>query len=246
MTLLEIVQKTLDSMGSDAVDSISDTKEALDIAGIVENVYYEIVENQKIYSHLIVTVLTALSDSTTPTHMQLPVNTKDVEMIKYNVSKDSTLDYKEMTWCEPELFLSRSHSKDSSDTTNNQIVTLDTGVKIIVGRNEYPSNYTSFDDTTLIFNSYYDTDESSMQASKSMVYLRKVPVFSLTDDYTPEMDASYFPLLLNEVKATAFVEKKQTPNPKAEQKARQQKVRIQNDRQKNKGSNGVPNYGRKR
>ena len=69
----------------------------------------------------------------------------------------------------------------------------------------------------------------------------------MADSFTPDLDANLFPLLLNEAKSLAFVEIKQSSNPKAEQYARRQYTRWANDRSNIHEENHMkgPDYGRK-
>ncbi len=50
-TLLEMTQSILSDMDSEAVNSISDTVEAQQIASVVEDTYYNIVAARKIPEH---------------------------------------------------------------------------------------------------------------------------------------------------------------------------------------------------
>ena len=72
------------------------------------------------------------------------------------------------------------------------------------------------------------------------------PAWTMSDTFTPDLDANLFPLLLNEAKSLAFVEIKQSSNPKAEQYARRQWTRWANDRSNIKEENHMkgPDYGR--
>ena len=71
-TLLQIVQSILSDMDSEEVNSISDTTEALQIASVVEDTYYNIVAARDIPEHNTLIFLTSLVDSTRPTHFQYP------------------------------------------------------------------------------------------------------------------------------------------------------------------------------
>lgn len=247
-TLLEIIQKVLRAMESDLVDSYDETVESLSVAHICQRVYDEMVVNSRIPEHMELVQATALGDSSKPTYMQIPVSVKDIESVQYDHADPAVsgeIDYVEMTYCDPKTFLKRSHALDATDTTNYQTITDDSGVKIIVNRTQYPTYFTSLDDHTLIFDSYKEADESSLQATKSLIYARTVPSLTLDNDETPDMDEGLFPQFINEVISTAFVELKQTPNPKAEQKARQQKVRRQNDRTRIRTNPRFPDFGRK-
>jgi len=70
------------------------------------------------------------------------------------------------------------------------------------------------------------------------------PVFSLTDDYVPDIDAAMFPYLIAEAKSTAFSLLKGGSDPKIEQAARRQKSYVQNDMYRNQRLANWSTYGR--
>jgi len=91
----------------------------------------------------------------------------------------------------------------------------------------------------VIFDMFDITQDTTLQASKTMVFGQKVPTFSLTDTYIPEgLDDGQFPLLLNEAKSLAFYELKQQPHPKADQEIKRQWNTVQ----KNKSVVNRPTY----
>lgn len=110
-----------------------------------------------------------------------------------------------------------------------------------------PSFCTIVSNDYILFDSYDNTQDTTIQASKTMAWGQQVPTFSLTDSFIPEIDDNQFPLLINEAKALAFFELKQMAHPKAEQELRRQWSTVQ----KNKSLGGKPtpfdqlaNFGR--
>lgn len=99
----------------------------------------------------------------------------------------------------------------------------------------------------VIFDSYDTTQDTTLQASKTMAFGQVLPVFSMTDSYTPNLDADQFPLLLNEAKALAFYELKQMPHMKAEQEIKRGWSQFQRNKNidgKPTAFNALPNFGR--
>lgn len=90
----------------------------------------------------------------------------------------------------------------------------------------------------VIFDSYDNTQDSTLQDSKTMCFGQVVPTFSMIDSFTPDLDSQQFPLLLNEAKALSFYELKQQPHAKAEQEIKRQWSTVQ----KNKSLNNRPSY----
>lgn len=247
MTLLEIVQKVLNSVSGDEVSSIGDTVEANQIANVVEDVYFNLVSNKTIPEHKELIKLTALSDTTYPNYLKLPTNVAKLVEFKYdNTTNAATIvDYKEVKYLEPEAFLKLVGSRNSLDT-NVQIVTdISNGVKLLIVNDRHPEFFTSFDDEHLVCDSFDADADDTLQASKSMGFAYILPTFTIDDDFVPDMDANMFPLLLNEVKSWVHLEHRQQPHSKAEQQARRQRVTMQNDTERLDIKHSRPDYGRR-
>ena len=71
-TLLQIVQNILSDMDSEDVDSIRDSIEAEQIESVVRDVNLNMVSTRMIPEHQELMRLVSLSDSTKPTHFQVP------------------------------------------------------------------------------------------------------------------------------------------------------------------------------
>lgn len=237
-TLLEIVQSILSDMDSEDVNSISDSVEAMQVASIVRDTYFNIITTREVPEHKELLKLTALSDTDYPTHMSFPENVRNIEKLWY---EDSDGDYQEITYLDPMDFLSKTdHKTDNYDT----VLDKNGSTKIRVGNNEDPRYYTSFDDTYVVFNSYDSAVEDTLQSSKVRAYGTMIPSFSLSDTYTPDIDIDYFPYLIAESKSVAMSLLKGGADPKIDQAARRQKSYIQNDRYKTEKKDNRPRYGR--
>lgn len=246
MTLLQIVQKILSDMDGEEVNSIGDTTEATQIASIVEDTFYNIVENRLVPEHRELVKLTALSDSNFPTHFSVPANTTGITGVWYDVSTDSSFQYKEIKYVEPESFLKLVDAVGGTAGTDYQNVSDKNGTtNLRIRLDKFPDYWTMFDDFYIVMDSL-DTDyDATLQASKVRAMATVTPVFDDTDDnYTPDLDANYFPLLLNESKSVAFSLLKGGSDPKIEQAARRQRTRIQNDVFNVVKSRSLSKYGR--
>jgi hypothetical protein len=89
-----------------------------------------------------------------------------------------------------------------------------------------PSYYTTYNDSTVIFDSFDAAVDTTLQQSKTWGYGVKTLDWQDSDDFIPTLDDNQFPLLLNESKALAFAELKQITHPKAEQYARRAWVNL--------------------
>lgn len=247
-TLLDMVQEVLASLDSDTVNSFDDTIESEQVAFIIRRAYYDMINQLKIPEHIDVIEITASGDSDLPTHMYVPDGVTAITSVKYNKirSGETQLDYRDVWYSSPEDFTKKVLSRNS--TASNIKTVAITGGKLLIQTDKAPEYYTSFNDTTLIFDSYDSAVDTTLQTSKFMVTGTKEKLFTLSDTFTPELDSNLFPLLINEAKSLAFVELKQQANAKAEQAARRQKFTWQNDRHNIAKANKHegPNYGRKR
>ncbi len=100
----------------------------------------------------------------------------------------------------------------------------------------------------VIFDSFDNTQDSTLQGSKSMCFGQVVPTFQLVDTFIPDLDAQQFPLLINEAKALAFYELKQQTHPFAMQEVKRQWSTVQNNKSINnrpKYFDEFPNFGRR-
>ena len=71
-TLLQVVSKTLEALGSDEINSINDSVEAEQIAQIAQDTYYELL-NQREWPHLVNLVqLESIADADHPNYLRIP------------------------------------------------------------------------------------------------------------------------------------------------------------------------------
>ena len=240
-TLLQIVQNILSDLDSEDVNSISDTVEAMQIARVVENTFYNIVATRDVPEHTSMLKLTALSDSARPTHFQYPDNVKSVTDVWYDKSDDSSFEYGVVRYLSPKEFLRKTDARTSDYTS---VTTVVGGVSLRIGNNKMPDFYTSFDDDYIVMDSHDNTIDSTLITAKVRAIGATIPVFSQSDTYTPDLDDVMFPYLINESKSVCFSLFKGGPDQKIDQAARRQKSYVQNDMYKTKQENKRPKYGR--
>lgn len=241
-SLLEIVKSMLNDTDSDDVNSISETVEALQFAHIVESVFNDIISTRSVPEHESLIKLTALSDSDFPTHFVLEDNQAKIEAIWYDTSTDSTFDYKRIHYETPMEFLQRVDRRSSDSTVDVKDKTGGTNLRIYNDRS--PTYYTSFDDEHIVMDAFNTSVDSTLQQSKVRAIGVTYPTFTISDDYVPDLDVSFFPYLIQESKSRAFAVYKGSINPKVEQTARRQKVHVQNDKHRTQAPLRKRNYGR--
>ena len=234
-TLLQMVQSVLSDMDSEPVNSIQDSDEALQVANVIQETFYNIIAARSIPEHDRLIKLTALADSSRPTHMKYPTNLKDIRLFEY--------DGREVYYKDPIKFLNDMPAPTADDAV--EVLDPISSTKLYITNTKAPRYYTSFDDEYIICDSYDALVDSTLQEVKTRCWGSMVPTFSLTDSYTPDLDEVLFPYLLAESKSVCFSLFKAGSDPKIEQSARRLKSFIDRDKFKSDKSNGRPLYGRR-
>ena len=231
LSLLDMTQNILSSLESDVVNSIDDTVEAVQVAEFVREAYYDLMTQREWPFLRELSSLEGLGDTSRPTHMQMPESINKLYWVKYNK--------KEITWMEPDMF----HAMISQRVPLASVVDAN-GYML----NGDPTYWTSFDDTTIVFDGYDSGVDTTLQQSKCVVYALRVASWTHTDSFVPNMPEKFFPTLLAEAKSSCFVNLKQQANPREERKAQRGRVALRDSIWRNqKGEskyNGDVNYGR--
>jgi hypothetical protein len=239
-TLLQIVQNILSDMDSEDVNSISDSVEATQVASVVRDVYFNMVSTRMIPEHKQLTKLTSLSSSARPTHFKIPDSVKIIDSLHYNISTTGGVSFRELKYLEPLLFLTLNSEGDSS------VVVYDVkgNTPILIRNDGMPTYFTSFDDEHIIMDSFDSSYSQTLTEVNTQAYCQKIPDFTVSDDYTPDVDDVLFPYLIAESKSTCFSLFKSGVDQKIEQAARRQKSYVQNDIYRIHQENKRPKYGR--
>lgn len=82
-TLLEMVQDILSNMSSDEINSISDSPEALQVATIIKQKYFDIISRVPLPEHEQLIQLQSSQDASTPVLMYIPEGIADMKWLKY-------------------------------------------------------------------------------------------------------------------------------------------------------------------
>jgi hypothetical protein len=253
-TLLQLTQTVLSSMDSDEINSINDTVESQQVVKIIKTCYGDIFSRGNVPENYTIFQLTASGDSTYPTIMTLPTDAvKNCLWVKYDcaLSGETDTNFQPMHFVSLDEFLRRMHAYRPSE--DSVLETFDyeiegTDFEFIVDNSVAPSNLTTWDDSTFLFNSYDSDVDTTLQSSKTMCYGERQPPWTESDAFVPPLDDHQ--LLIHEAKSLAWAEMRQLTHPRAERSARQQWVQLA--RTKHKILDGddfktwTPNYGRKR
>lgn len=246
LSVLDMVQQTLSDMNSDAVNSISDTLESMQVAQIVKSVYEELMA-RKNWPHLKKLISLSPIGAIRPTHLSVPIDIKELLFVAYDCRKEPTdkIAYKELTWMEPSAFLSYTNRRNTDQSAVTAIDDV-TGVQLLIRTDRAPQYYTSFDDEHLVFDSYNSSLETNLQESKTQCMAYVMPSFTLSDLFVPDLPTEMFPALLAEIKSTAFTRIKQVADNKSEQQSRRSISWASKKAFQVNGGFKFPDYGRKR
>lgn len=246
-TLLAIVQDILSDMDSDVINSIDDTDEAGQVAAIVKSTYEAMISNRNWPHTARIINITASTDNLFPTYMTIEDDVKEFISVFYDKQKtdDTRLRYQEIKYKEPDDFLRLTNGRDSS-ATNIDTVVDPSGVKLLIQNDKAPTYYTSFDDETLVFDSYDSAVDTTLQATKTQARAYVVPDFEVTDTFVPDLPLEAFPALIEEAKSKAQFKLKQMQDIKSEQEASRQQRWLSRKAWRVHGGIRYPDYGRKR
>lgn len=252
-SLLRMVQLILSAMDSDEVNSIADTTESLQVVDVIETAYYDLVSQLELPEHDDLFELEASGDTTRPTLMTIPDEVTFIDWIEYDNKDGGTVrDFQPVHYMDRVSFFRSMNGLNTADTNVYQYNLL-VGAETfdVRGFNDrQPTFYTDIGDNRLVFDNYAVAEGSTLIANRTKAYGSKIPVFTRSDTFTPDLDPRQFSLLFNEAKSQAFVELKQITNNKAEQRARRGWSYSQRKKDRLNKDRGyysfTPNYGRKR
>lgn len=255
-TLLQLTQDLLSSMDSDEVNSISDTTEALQVATVIKNVYRDIISRANLPENFEMFELNASLDPTKPTLMYRPKEALSILWVKYDtrLAGDAEPHMSPIRYVEPTEFVETVLTYRDQNQGDVFAYTIpgpnSTSIEVRGLNNKPPSIYTSWDDETIIFDSFDNLVDTTLMKNKTLCYGEWAPVFRMEDDFVPDLDPRQFSLLFNEAKAWCFAELKQTTHEKAEKQSRKGWITLQHQKDsipaRYPNIKTLPDYGRKR
>lgn len=239
-------------MDSDEVNSITDTTESLQVSHIVKTVYNDIQARLDLPEHYTLFELNASGDNTQPILMTRPSDVISIEWVQYNkvLTGDTDPLFQDVVFKPLNEFLAITDSLLVSDSTVESFdYTIGSDDITFIYRNDKaPNYYTTFDDLTMIFDSYDSAVDTTLQKTKTRCYGRKDQTWTMSNSYVPFLDRNASTLLLNEAKVLAFAELKQMGHDVARQWANRSWVKSQKDKRgidiNRSELDRLPNYGR--
>lgn len=255
-TLLEITQDILNDISGDEVDSISDTSEATQIANIVRSTYFHLISQKDLPEHKDLFNLDESADTNFPVQMVIPSHVLKLEWVKYDKKLTGTNDLYEDVYHLPwNQFIDMQNmlNTDESTVSSMTITTTDSDtweLKFMTDR--HPTYWSSPDDYYIYFDSYNSTVDTDLYlyTEKTQCYGLVKPTFTLSDGFTPDLDATEFNWLIEEAKSACSIKLRQVEDPVAAKRARRGWVRSQKQEENLAPfptyTSKFPNFGRRK
>jgi hypothetical protein len=250
-TVLQLIQSILNDMDSEPINALGETLESEQVASILSDTFQDIVYTEDLPEHREILKLTAASDTAAPTEFSYADNVIRIHRVWYDTqdnvtATDANRVYLEVVWCDPLDFIDRMDSVGSSGTDYDTILENSSGTTLRIINNQHPSFYTSFDNKTIVMNSYNSAYDTTLQASKVRAYGAVVPTIDVTDGaHVVDLSPAHTQYLLRESTSRCFETLKGGTTPKMEQNTRRVRFYLQNDRYRTVRDNARNDYGRR-
>ena len=244
-TLLEILNDVNGSLDYENVNTIGETPESEQVIRLIRGEYSKLMDRDD-WPHLnVTTVLTALADVTRPNFMKVPATIAQIDSIRYNSTETGDTNNKitSITYYEdPNDFLDKIYSRNTGDS-NVTVFNTAEGIPIWTITDQAPSFCTSFDDDIIIFDAYDSAEDTTLQASKSLVMGLRGSAWVEEDSFTPFMPVGMFSMFISKCKVVANEQLRQV-SLATESRDFQVALNRQSRQKRVKNKITKPNYGR--
>jgi len=205
-SLLTIVQSTLASMDSDAVNHIGETQESEQIAMLAKEQYLKLATYQRVPQFEVLTQLIGLSDTDRATVMKIPDGATDIADVRYRHTRsDGKSIMREVSHVPRSNFLDTQLSLETG-TSNISYNVLDDNIRVPYRTDRGPQCWTTFDDEYLVFDAI-DRDvaqDVTLHNDASLVLAYIIPEFKLEDDFVPDLPTKLITQYMDAIKEIAF------------------------------------------
>lgn len=247
-TLLQMIKEVAVAINSDEVTSLADDSlEIQDIRRLTLNALEDMMARNDwefLRDHPL-----QLEAGTNVVQLTIPATVRKLQTVKYRrldggVQKGFTT----LRYMYPHEYLKRLQDVNPTEA-NVDTVTLASGVEVYVRNDRAPRYWTSFDEQTVMFDSYDAAQNASgIDADDSAILATVHFDFDGSDEETWEapLPPNVFTLWLQEAIAECSVKLRQVEDPREERKARRsyiQQIRKEPVTNKDEGSDEV-NFGR--
>ena len=236
-TLLEMVQRILEAIDGQMVESIEDTREALQVARCVKESYEHLLYTRDIKAKTNLIQLHSKSDTAQPTVFIINDNLEQISLFKYYDKSNDR--YVDLQWMEPAQFVDMCLNRNPNKENVQNVVEPISGIKYNVYNDRCPQYYTSFNDKEFICDAFNSADSQTLLEQYTVVYGFVQPEFKLEDSFIPDLAPQHFSLLLSTAKVQATYELNKTVDVLERDRANKQKVTADRHAQRVKGQDGT-------
>jgi hypothetical protein len=244
-TILGLLNDILVFLNFETVNDINESEVSEQVYSTMKDIFYHLI-SQDDWEHTRETFsLIGANDTNKPVLMQVPEEITNLEELFY---KNTSGDYIEIEFVKSSDFVKRLNGVSGSNYAeySGMVKKLNTPLKIM--NNVDPTFCTSFDDVNIIFNSFNNTVETTLQETKCLAHGVAYPIFPITNDEEIDLPAdllwSYF---MPEAKSTCSL----VVNKFVDEKQESLSTRGRNKMYSAKGKLGgkqpprIQNYGRR-
>jgi len=243
-TLLRIVQRIGEAIGSDEIDTLTETIESIEITNIVEDTFIEVISRRDwefLRDRALQLDARDVSD-TKIMNLKIPPNVTRLQCVKY---LDENGNFRELRYWPACDFLTRLQGRNVADDNITAILN-DDGVALLIITDQFPTFYTSFDEENITFDAHDATRGVGNLVADSVIVANIIPPMDFTDPTaTLPVPERMETLIINEAKATAGVHLRQTTDPRAERIARRQGIKLRELEPQTNRDKPELNYGRR-
>lgn len=235
-TLLEMVQRILESRDMQLVNSIFDTREAVQVANIIKECYIHLLYVREIKSQNTLLTFDSLSDLQHPTYLKFKDDIAQIDSFKY---RDAiTGKYSDLQLLQPQDFLDRSLNLDPSNPDVTQIIDF-SGITLNVYNNRQPQYWTSFDDIHVVLDAWNREAEDTIEETNTVAYGVRIPEFKIEDTFVPDLAPQHFSYLLSKAKVMTAMEFDREYNQLEDDRARKELITANEHARRLKGQTPV-------
>ena len=239
-----MVQRVLESIDGQVVDSISDTREAMQVANCIKESYEHLLYTRDIKAKSNLVTIHSLSDVNQPTTFLINDNIAQITLFKYFDADNEK--WVTLEWMDPEDFIDMCLDRDPRKDNILNVTDAFSGVRYNILTNKAPSYFTSFDDIHIVCDAYNNKVEQCLMESRTTLYGYVMPEFKLEDDFVPDLAPQHFSLLLSTAKVQAAYELNKAFDQLENDRARKQKATADKHAQRVRGLDNTTWKNRKK
>lgn len=239
-----MVQRILEAIDGQVVESIEDTREAMQVANCIKESYEHLLYTRDIKAKSNLIQMQSLSNVEQPTVFHINDNLAQISMFKYFDKANER--YIDLQWMEPEQFIELTLNRNPLKDNVKNVTEPTSGVRYNVYTDRAPTYYTSFDDKHIVCDAYNSEDGHTLMEEYTVVYGYVMPEFKLEDEFVPDLAPQHFSLLLSTAKVQAAYELNREFDQLENNRAMKQKATADRHAQRQRGQDGTTWKRRKR